>query len=71
MRGLADLGSAEIWVPGTDCMYAAPDMLTHYIAEYDYSPPSSFLESVRTLDISNYHPNADIVREFFRQTLKL
>lgn len=42
------LGSAEIWIPRTDgqIIFAAPNLIFHYIAEHGYLPPSCFIESV-------------------------
>jgi hypothetical protein len=42
------LGSAEIWVPSPDrkLIYAAPDLLYHYIVEHKYLPPDDFLDAV-------------------------
>ena len=37
------LGSAEIWVTGPDgVVYAAPDLVIHYIREHEYLPPTQF-----------------------------
>jgi hypothetical protein len=44
------LGGAEIWVPGKPgLVYAAPNLIIHYIQEHEYCPPDEFLEAV-----SNY-----------------
>lgn len=41
------LGTAEIRVFGADGqIYAAPDMLVHYIADHGYLPPREFLDAV-------------------------
>jgi hypothetical protein len=40
------LGCAEIWVPGKEWVYAAPDLIVHYIESHAYLPPVEFLVSV-------------------------
>lgn len=43
-----NLGSAEFRVEAstTGEVYAAPDLIVHYISEHDYQPPSSFVEAL-------------------------
>lgn len=44
-----ELGSAEIRVFGRDGkIYAAPDMIYHYIEAHKYQPPEEFIEAVYT-----------------------
>lgn len=42
------LGSAEIWIPSLDQkrMYAAPDLIYHYVVDHEYLPPREFQEAV-------------------------
>jgi hypothetical protein len=42
------LGSAEIWVPSKDksVIYAAPDLVYHYVTEHRYLPPGGFVSAV-------------------------
>jgi len=42
------LGSAEIWIPSTDgsLVYAAPDLVYHYVTAHQYRPPDGFIEGV-------------------------
>jgi hypothetical protein len=41
------LGSAEVRVEAKDVkIYAAPDMIYHYVAEHDYCPPQEFIDSL-------------------------
>ncbi len=40
------LGSAEIRVIGEQAIFAAPDMLPHYVAVHSYQPPAQFIEAV-------------------------
>ena len=39
------LGSAEIWVPSLEraVIYAAPDLIYHYLKEHRYLPPIEFI----------------------------
>ncbi len=44
------LGSAEIRVPGLGKrIYAAPNLVYHYIKDVDYLPPQEFLDAVACL----------------------
>ena len=44
------LGNAEIWVPGKDgIVYAAPNLICHYIRDHSYLPPTEFLLAVDDL----------------------
>jgi hypothetical protein len=56
------LGSAEIWVPAADwsVVYAAPDMVYHYVARHRYLPPGGFLEAVAAAPRS---PDWDATKE--------
>jgi hypothetical protein len=41
------LGSAEVWVEAKDGkIYAAPDLIYHYVAEHDYRPPQEFINAL-------------------------
>jgi hypothetical protein len=42
------LGSAEIWIPSRDeaVIYAAPDLVVHYVTVHKYLPPPEFLDAV-------------------------
>jgi hypothetical protein len=42
------LGSAEIWVPSANrsVIYAAPDLVYHYVKEHHYLPPGGFIDAV-------------------------
>jgi hypothetical protein len=45
------LGSAEIRVHGMDgTVYAAPNLIYHYIAKHDYLPPEEFLHALRNTE---------------------
>ena len=44
-RGL--LGAAEIRAFGADgVIYAAPNMIVHYVADHEYRPPDGFIEAI-------------------------
>ncbi len=40
------LGSAEIRVLGKDVVYAAPNLIYHYVVEHHYCPPEEFIQAV-------------------------
>jgi hypothetical protein len=41
------LGSSEIWIPSSDGgIFAAPNLILHYVETHSYLPPSSFIEAV-------------------------
>lgn len=41
------LGSAEIHATGADgTVYAAPDLVVHYVVTHDYLPPAAFVSAV-------------------------
>lgn len=43
-------GSAEIRVPGSvGVVYAAPDLIHHYVVEHDYVPPREFIDAVLSM----------------------
>lgn len=42
-----ELGAAEIWVPGQDgIVYAAPNLIYHYVTAHNYKPPDAFINAV-------------------------
>jgi hypothetical protein len=44
---MLSLGSAEIRVPGSGGrIYAAPDLIYHYVEAHGYRPPDEFVEAV-------------------------
>lgn len=42
------LGSAEIRVIGTNDIFAAPDLLYHYVAAHNYALPPEFSDALKT-----------------------
>lgn len=53
------LGSAEIWIPGQNVLYAAPNLIVHYVAVHRYLPPDAFLRSLESLDVDEWSPPRD------------
>lgn len=49
------LGSSEIWIPGKKGrVYAAPDLVLHYIESHQYLPPQEFIEAVLAIENSDH-----------------
>jgi hypothetical protein len=47
------MGSTEIWIPGKKGkIYAAPNMIYHYIKDHNYLPPQEFLDAVMDFDLN-------------------
>lgn len=42
----AELGAAEIRVLGEENIFAAPDLIYHYVTEHGYRPPPVFVQAV-------------------------
>jgi hypothetical protein len=41
------LGAAEVWIPSTNgSIFAAPDLILHYVEAHSYLPPPSFIDAV-------------------------
>lgn len=49
------LGHAEIWVPdrNSGMIYAAPELILHYIYHHDYLPPQEFINAVMNFDFDS------------------
>jgi len=47
------LGNAEIRISSAKAIYAAPNLILHYVADHYYSPPDDFIEAVLALPDSN------------------
>lgn len=44
------LGSAEIWIPANDKkVFAAPNLIIHYVRDHGYLPPPEFIHAVMKL----------------------
>ena len=58
------LGSAEIRVPGEDgVVYAAPNLIYHYVTTHHYQPPTQFIEAV----LNHPHPSSPEYIQFLDQ----
>jgi hypothetical protein len=52
------LGAAEIWIPDLVDrvkVYAAPNLIVHYIEAHEYLPPAPFLASLAALDPATWN----------------
>jgi predicted enzyme related to lactoylglutathione lyase len=54
------LGSAELWIPSSGgVIYAAPNLIVHYIEDHGYRPPDAFINAVKAFDLeSDWDGNA-------------
>ncbi len=44
------LGASELWVPGVaGRVFAAPDLIIHYLQSHSYRPPTEFITAVLSL----------------------
>ncbi|MBK8252213.1 MAG: hypothetical protein IPK82_06040 [Polyangiaceae bacterium] len=55
------LGSAEVWLPGESVLYAAPNLIVHYIRAHGYQPPAEYLRAVEALDVDEWAPPREYV----------
>ncbi|RZK16861.1 MAG: hypothetical protein EOO43_14075 [Flavobacterium sp.] len=49
------LGMSEIWIPNHSRtkVFAAPDLIIHYINVHDYYPPQEFIAAVNDFDLTS------------------
>ena len=48
------LGAAELRIPGkNNIIYAAPDLIYHYVTVHEYTPPDEFVEAVLLAPLPN------------------
>ncbi len=59
------LGTSEIRVFGKNKIYAAPNLIYHYITEHSYQPPEEFISAV----INGPSPESDIYKELIKPIL--
>ena len=53
-RGAFPVGGAEIRVAGpASVVYAAPDMVIHYVLEHGYAPPDDFLKALDGIEAAD------------------
>jgi len=66
------LGTAEVWVPSPEGIhvYAAPDLVWHFVDQHGYLPPHGFVEAVMnvstTSDWSGERLREVLVAELYR-----
>ncbi|MEO3784032.1 hypothetical protein ABGB12_11920 [Actinocorallia sp. B10E7] len=49
------LGTSEIRIPGHhDVVYAAPNLIVHYVAAHGYRPPAEFIAAVLAVDAGRW-----------------
>lgn len=58
------LGTAEIWIPDPDqlVVYAAPDMIIHYIADHSYRPPDVFVRAAERVNLQHWDAEQEVDR---------
>jgi hypothetical protein len=39
-------GASNLWVPGEEWVYVAPELVLHYIETHGYSPPPGFIAAI-------------------------
>jgi hypothetical protein len=49
-------GSAEVRVPGAGRVYAAPELVYHYVVAHGYKPPGEFIAAVLAWDDGSAEP---------------
>lgn len=65
------LGFAEIRVIGLDkCIYAAPDLIFHYVVDHHYLPPEQFVVAVESLVFDQKNYMAQLEDKGFEYRLK-
>ena len=40
------VGTANLFIPATACVYVAPSLVAHYVDAHEYCPPAEFQEAV-------------------------
>ena len=40
------VGGRNLFIPSTDCIFVAPELITHYMNAHEYAPPNEFLQAV-------------------------
>lgn len=65
------LGSSEVWIPdhAGGRVFAAPNLIHHYIAEHRYQPPVCFLDAVEAFEFdSDWSGQRELERLLSRET---
>ncbi len=61
------LGAAEIRIIGTEDIFAAPDLIYHYVTDHNYLPPDEFIDAVMkgpAADSAEYRALINTLRAF-------
>ncbi|PSK93114.1 hypothetical protein [Taibaiella chishuiensis] len=60
------LGHAEVWIPNKERtkIYAAPDLIIHYIKDHSYLPPQEFIDAVNDFDLASGWSGASRYEDF-------
>ena len=58
------MASGNIGVPVSDVLYAAPEMVAHYVEEHRYSPPAEFTAAVLSAPLPGSEEYAAAVAKF-------
>ena len=49
-------GSREVFIRHGETIYAAPELIVHYVIDHDYRPPDEFIEAVLKVDLPEDWP---------------
>lgn len=58
------LGSAEIRVFGENAVFAAPDMIYHYVVDHRYCPPSAFITALMNSPLPDESRYQDVASRY-------
>lgn len=49
------LGISEVWIPNgvQNKIFAAPDLIIHFIEKHNYRPPQEFIEAIESFDLTS------------------
>jgi len=65
---ITPLGGTELWIRARGgTIYAAPDMIAHYVGSHHYLPPQVFIDAVSDVSLKE---SWDAPKEFERLTLE-
>ncbi|PSK93126.1 hypothetical protein [Taibaiella chishuiensis] len=63
------LGISELWIPNDDetKVFAAPDLIIHYINDHGYVPPRVFVDCVFNFDLNTNWSGANMYERFIAE----
>jgi len=64
------LGSAEVWVPYKDIIFAAPNLVFHYMERHQYAPPQQFIDALMCFDIASEWDGTSIAEKLTTETYR-